>query len=221
MQYQIKVPFPSKLGARLEDRALASNSAKPVHMCRMIGMVGEITWWWWRWRWWWMTWGRGRSCRGIVCAIWTWAGWVLTCRPGWKQFTQNLVDTTWEQDLKWWLGKIRWWWRWGRACCQESSGRQRWLDQDSVEPIQLLQIRQNSKKKLILVVACKISEHTNTVQSGGDQYFMEQVQLLQHSMEQVVWQKRMCVKIAKYTWLGWDRFSPELCWFVLCCVQLC
>ena len=30
MQYQIKVPFPSKLGARLEDRALASNSAKPV-----------------------------------------------------------------------------------------------------------------------------------------------------------------------------------------------
>ena len=162
MQYQIKVPFPSKLGARLEDRALASNSAKPVHMCRMIGMVGEITWWWWRWRWWWMTWGRGRSCRGIVCAIWTWAGWVLTCRPGWKQFTQNLVDTTWEQDLKWWLGKIRWWWRWGRACCQESSGRQRWLDQDSVEPIQLLQIRQNSKKKLILVVACKISEHTNT-----------------------------------------------------------
>ena len=121
------LPFPSKLGAGLEDRTLDANSSKPGNIFLMAMMIiflhcnqglflllnlsrrvfstqsnpyqalmfflhiSPTT----QWR---ITWGRGRSCRGILSATWRWGASALTW---WQWF---FPVSMWQWFFYWLIG---------------------------------------------------------------------------------------------------------------------
>ena len=124
------LPFPSKLGAGLEDRTLAANPSKPGNIFLMAMMIiflhcnqglflllnlsrrvfstqsnpyqtlvfflhiSPTT----QWR---ITWGRGRSCRGILSATWRWGASALT----WWQWFFPCLNVAM-------IFLLAYWWQW-------------------------------------------------------------------------------------------------------------